>query len=135
MVADIMTNKEFRAMIKELFIITYRKVNISLVFITQSDFSVAKDVRLNSTHFENQQQKRITKYRNKSFCRYWLQRFYEVYRECTKEPYSLLTIDTTLPISDILRFGKNFFQSYIKMTVTDQIKILEKLNKMKHSMI
>ena len=109
----LMTNKEFRAMIKELFI-TYRKVYISLVFITQSDFSVAKDVRLNSRHFENQQQKRITKCRNKSFCRYCLQRFYEVYRECTKEPYSLLTIDTTLPVSDILRFRKNFFSILYK---------------------
>ena len=49
MIADIMTNKKFQAIIKELFIRS-RKLNISLVFITQSDFSVPKDVRLNSTH-------------------------------------------------------------------------------------
>ena len=35
MIADIMTNKKFRAIIKELFI-RCRKLNISLVFITQS---------------------------------------------------------------------------------------------------
>ena len=35
MIADIMTNKKFQAIIKELFI-RCRKVNISLVFITQS---------------------------------------------------------------------------------------------------
>ena len=50
MIADIMTNKRFQAIIKELFI-RCRKLNISLVFITQSYFSVPKDVRLNSTHY------------------------------------------------------------------------------------
>ena len=50
MIADIMTNKKFQAIIKELFI-RCRKLNISLVFITQSYFSLPKDVRLNSTHY------------------------------------------------------------------------------------
>ena len=50
MIADIMNNKKFEAIIKELFI-RYRKPNVSLVFITQSYFSVPKDVRLNSTHY------------------------------------------------------------------------------------
>ena len=50
MTADIMTNKRFEAIIKELFI-RYRKLNISLVFITQSYFSVPKEVRLNSRHY------------------------------------------------------------------------------------
>ena len=49
MIADIMTNKRFQARIKELFI-RCRKLNISLVFITQPYFSVPKDVRLNATH-------------------------------------------------------------------------------------
>ena len=49
-IADIMTNKKFQAIIKELFI-RCRKLNISLVFITQSYFSVPKDGRLNSTHY------------------------------------------------------------------------------------
>ena len=43
LIADIMTNKTFQAIIKELFI-RCRKLNISLVFITQSYFSVLKDV-------------------------------------------------------------------------------------------
>ena len=50
MIADIMTNKKFQAIIKELFI-RCRKLNISLAFITQSCSSVSKDVRLNSTHY------------------------------------------------------------------------------------
>ena len=50
MMADIMTNKEFQAIIKELFI-RCRKLNVSLVFITQSYFTVPKDVRLNSRQY------------------------------------------------------------------------------------
>ena len=50
MTANIMTNRIFQVIIKELFI-RCRKLNISLAFITQSYFSVAKDVRLNSTHY------------------------------------------------------------------------------------
>ena len=50
MLADIMCNKKLQAIIKKLFI-RCRKLNISLVFITQSYFSVPKDVRLNSTYY------------------------------------------------------------------------------------
>ena len=50
MIADIMTNKKFQAIIKELFI-RCRKLNISVLFITQSYFSVPKDTRLNLVHY------------------------------------------------------------------------------------
>ena len=43
-------NKKLNSIVTELFI-RGRKLNISLVFITQSYFKVPKDVRLNSTHF------------------------------------------------------------------------------------
>ena len=46
MIADIMTNKKFQSLIKEFFV-RCRKLNISLIFITQSYFPVPKDVRLN----------------------------------------------------------------------------------------
>ena len=49
MIADIMSDKKFQVITKELFI-RCRKLNISLVFTTQSYFSVPKDVRLNSTY-------------------------------------------------------------------------------------
>ena len=63
--ADIMANKRFQAIIKELFI-RCRKFNISLAFITQSYFSVPKgEIKFNTSFdYENQQQKRITKYCN-----------------------------------------------------------------------
>ena len=53
LIADIMTNKKSQSIIKELFI-RYRKLNISLVFVTQSYFSVPKEVRLNSIHYYNE---------------------------------------------------------------------------------
>ena len=40
------------------------------------------------------------------------QDFKNIYRECTKKPYNLLTIDTKLPASDPLIFRKNLFDSY-----------------------
>ena len=50
MIADIMSSKNFKAIIKELFI-RCRKLNISIVFITQSYFRTPKDARLNSTNY------------------------------------------------------------------------------------
>ena len=50
MIADMINNKKLNSLITELFI-RGRKLNISLVFITQSYFKVPKGVRLNSTHF------------------------------------------------------------------------------------
>ena len=50
MIADIMTNKRFQTIIKEVFT-RCRELNISLVFITQSYFTVPKDVRLNTTYY------------------------------------------------------------------------------------
>ena len=50
MIADIMSSKNFKAIIKELFT-GCRKLNIYIVFITQFYFRTPKDVRLNSTHY------------------------------------------------------------------------------------
>ena len=45
-----MRSEKFKAIVKELFIIC-RKLNISIVFITQYYFRAPKDARLNSTHY------------------------------------------------------------------------------------
>ena len=114
MIADIMTSKKFHAIIKELFI-RGRKLNISLTFITQSYFSVPKDARLNTTHYfimkiNNRIELKNIATDHSADIDY--QDFKKIYRECTKEPYNFLTIDTTLPASDPLRFRKNLFDSY-----------------------
>ena len=100
-------------MVKEL-LIRCRKLNISLVFITQSYFSVPKDVRLNSTHYlimkiNNKRELQNIAINHSADIDY--KDFVEIYRECTKEPYSFLTTDTMLPASNPLRFRKKLFES------------------------
>ena len=97
MIADIMTNKKFQAIIKELFI-TCRKLNSLLVFIRQSYFSVPKEVRLNSTHYlimkipsKRELQNIAT---NHSADIDYID-FMKIYKKCTSKPYSFLTIDTS----------------------------------------
>ena len=41
------------------------------------------------------------------------QNFKKIYREYTKEPFNFLTIDNMLTASDLLRFRKNLFDSYL----------------------
>ena len=115
MIADIMTNKKFQAIIKELFI-RCRKLNISLAFITQSYFSVPKDVRLTTTHYfimkiNNKRELQNIAINDSADIDY--QDFKKIYREYTKEPYNFLTTDTMLPASNPLRFRKNLFDSYV----------------------
>ena len=50
MIADMIYNEKWNSIVTELFI-RGRKLNISLVFITQSHFKVPEDVRLNTNHF------------------------------------------------------------------------------------
>ena len=113
MIADIMTNKTFPPIIKELFIRCI-KLNISPVFITQPYLSVPKDVRLNSTHYlitrvNNKRELQSIATNHSSDIDY--KDFMKFYRECTRNLYSFLTIDTTLPGRDPLKFRKNFFSS------------------------
>ena len=89
-----------------------RKLNISVVFITQGYFSVPKDVRLRKNQQHKINNKRALQniaINHSADIDY--QDFKKIYRECTKEPYNFLTIDTTLPASDPLRFRKNLFES------------------------
>ena len=86
MIADIMTNKKFQAIIKELFI-RCRKLYIALVFITQSYFSVPKDVRLNSTHYlimkiNNKRELQNIAINHSADIDY--KDFMKIYKECTK---------------------------------------------------
>ena len=92
-----------------------RKLDISLVFITQSYFSVPKDLRLNSTHYlilKANNRKELQNIANNPSAVIDYNDFVRIYRECTRKPYSFLTIDTTLPASDPLRFRKNLLPTY-----------------------
>ena len=107
MIADMISNNKLNPIVTELFI-RARKLNISIVFITQSYFKVPKDVRLNSTHFF------IMKIPNKrelqqTALNHWsdidFKNFMNINKKYTKEPYSFLVNDT--PSDDPLRFRKN----------------------------
>ena len=50
MIVDILSNKKLNPIVTELFI-RERKLNISLVSITQSYFAVSKNIRLNSHYY------------------------------------------------------------------------------------
>ena len=112
MIADMINNKMLDTIVTELYI-RGRKLNISIVFIMQSYFKVPKDVRLNSTHFL------IMKIRNKRELQQIalnhssdidFKDFMKIYKKYTKEPYSFLVNDTTLPSDDPLRFRKNLLR-------------------------
>ena len=110
MIGDIMSNKKFQAIIKESFI-RRRKLNISLVFITQCYFTVPKYVRLNSTHYlimKLNHKKELQNIAINNSADIDHKDFLKIYRECTRKLFTFLTIDTTLPASNPLRFRKNF---------------------------
>ena len=114
MIADIINNKKLNPIITELFI-RCRKLNISIVFITQSYFKVPKDVRLNSTHFfimkvPNKRELQQIVLNHSSDIDF--KDFMKIYKKCTKEPCSFLVNDTTLQSSDPLRFRYNLFTYY-----------------------
>ena len=77
MIADMINNKKLNSIVTELCI-RGRKCNISLVFITQSNFKVPKNVILNTTHFfiAKIPKKRILTNWYKSFIRYLNRRFH-----------------------------------------------------------
>ena len=111
MIADMINNKKLNSIVTELFI-RRRKLNISLVFITQSYFKVPKDVRLNTTHFfimkipnkRELQQIAISHSSDIDF-----KDFINIYKKCTHKPYSFLVNDITLASDDPLRFRKNLY--------------------------
>ena len=111
MIADMFNNKKLNPIVTELFI-TGRKLNISIVFITQSYLKVPKDVRLNSTHFFmmnilNKRELQQIALNHSSDIDF--KDFMKIYKECTKEPYSFLVNDTTLQSDNPLRFRYNLF--------------------------
>ena len=106
---DMINNNNLNPIVTELFI-RGRKLNISIVFITQSYFKVPKDVRLHSTHFfimkaPNKRELQQIVLNHSSDTDF--KNFMNIYKKYTKEPYSFLVNDTTLPSDDPLRFRKN----------------------------
>ena len=107
MIADIEYNKNFKRIIKELFY-RARKINVSIVFITQSYFRALKDARLNSTYYilikigNKKELKRIAEEKSGHLD---YKDFLKIYNYYMKGPYSFMLIDTRPTAS--ITFKKN----------------------------
>ena len=116
MIADMIHDKKLNSVVTELFI-RGRKLNISLVFITQSYFKVPKDVRLNTSHFfiakiPNKRELQQIAINHSSDIN--TKDFANIYKKCTVETYSFLVNDTTLASNNPLRLRENLFGIYNK---------------------
>ena len=89
MIVDVLSNKKLNKIVTELFI-RGRKPNISLVFITQSYFAVAKNTKLNSTHcfvmkISNKRELQQIALNNSSDVDF--QDFMNLYKKCNAKPF------------------------------------------------
>ena len=103
-----MRSEKLKPIVKELFI-RCRKLNISIIFITQSCFRTPKDARLNSTHYilmkmGNKKELKSIAAENSGHLDF--KDSLNIYNHCTKDPYLFLMVDTrpTAPVT----FKKNF---------------------------
>ena len=94
-----------------------RKLNILLVFISQSYLKVPETIRQNSTHFimNIPNKRKLQQIASKLSSDTDFKDFMKFYKECTKEPYSSLVNDTTLPS----------VRTYYKMIISEKIKALK----------
>ena len=112
MIADMINNKKLNPIVTEL-LIRGRKLNISIVIITQSYFKVSKDVRLNSKHFfimkfpNKRELQQITLNHSSDID---FKDYIKIYKIYIAEPYSLFVNDATLPSDDPLKFRKNLLK-------------------------
>ena len=105
-----LSNKKLNPIATELFI-RGRKLNISLIFITQSYFAVPRNIRLNSRHYfimkipSKQEQFAFNDSSHTDF-----KNVVNRYKKCTAKPYSFSVIDATLASSNPLHFRKNLLE-------------------------
>ena len=126
MIDDMLGNKKPNPIVTELFI-RVRKLNISIILIIQSQFTVPKDIRLSSTHYflmKIQEKKQLQQYAFNHSSDIEFQDLLNLYKMCTAKPFFVLVIDTTLASDNSLRFRKNLAKRILKliMTIDDKIK-------------
>ena len=112
MIADMLSNKKLNPILTKLFI-RGRKLNIYLVFITQSYFAIPKNIRLNSTQYfvmkiPSKRKLQQVVFNHSSDVDF--QNFMNLYKKCTSKPFSFLVIDTTLVSDNSSSFRKNLLE-------------------------
>ena len=111
-IADILNNKKINPIVTELFI-RGRKLNISLVFITQSHFAVSKNIRLNHTHYFvikilNNQRLQQVAFNHSSDIN--VQDFMNLFKKMYCKTILILVIDAALASDNPLSFKKNLLE-------------------------
>ena len=101
--------KKLNPIVTGLFI-RGRKLNINLIFITQSYFDGPKNNRLNSTHYfimkiPSKPELQQIAFNHSSDIAF--RNFMNFYKKCTAKPYSFLVIDTTLTSDNSSHFRRN----------------------------
>ena len=113
MIADMKSNKKLSHITAELFL-RGRKLNISLIFISQSYLEVPKTIRLDITHYfimkiPNKREFQQIAANHSSDMDF--KDFMKLSKEYYKEPYSFLVNDMFLSSDNPLRFRKNLLQN------------------------
>ena len=106
--ADIFKNKKLKSIVTKLFL-RGRKLNISLVFITQSYLTFQQMFISKIPNKRELQEIAINHSSDIS-----TKDFANIYRKCTPEPYSFIVNDSTLASNNPLKFRKNIFDIYNK---------------------
>ena len=106
MIVGMLSNKRITTIVTDLFV-RGRKLNISLVFITQSYFAVPENIRLNSTHYfiikiTNKQELKQIAFNNSSDIDF--KDFMNLYKKCTKKPYSFFVTGATVALENPSHF-------------------------------
>ena len=98
MIADMEAYEKLSPIVPGLFL-KGKKINISLVFISQYSFKVSKTIRLNVVFYHTwKRELQPTALNHSSDIDF--KDFMKFYQDNTKEPFSLLLKDTTLPLEN-----------------------------------
>ena len=109
------SNKKLSPKVIELFL-RGRKLNISLVFVSQSYFNVPKTIRVNATHcfiMKIPYKKELQQIKSNHSPDIDFKDFMKLYKDYTKEPCSFLVNDTTLSSDNSLRIRKKRFMKWV----------------------
>ena len=90
--------------------LTERKLNISLVLISQSNFKVPRTIRLNAAHYfimKISNERELQQIASNHLSDIDFKDFMKLYKDYTKEPFSFFVNDKTLSSDNPLRFRKN----------------------------
>ena len=122
MIADMLSYKKLHPIVAELYI-RGRKLNIFLIFTTQSYFAVPKNIRVNSMHYFIMKISKRRKLQQIPFNHSSdtdFKDFVNLFKKCTEKPYSFLVIDAIIASDNLLCFRKNLSERFT--TIDNKIR-------------